>query len=80
MRNRHAKIESIMTAHPEKTLIKCPQCRKPTAWQENPFRPFCSERCQLVDLGRWADEDYRIAGPATEVVPDDNRSDSEEQF
>ena len=28
----------------------------------NPFRPFCSEKCRLVDLGRWAGEDYRIPG------------------
>jgi endogenous inhibitor of DNA gyrase (YacG/DUF329 family) len=31
-------------------------------WQGNPHRPFCSERCRLVDLGRWATESYRLAG------------------
>lgn len=32
-------------------------------WREsNPFRPFCSERCKLLDLGAWADESHRIAG------------------
>ena len=40
--------------------IKCPTCKTETTWEENPSRPFCSERCRLVDLGRWAFEDYRI--------------------
>jgi len=31
-------------------------------WEGNPFRPFCSERCRLIDLGRWASEEYRLAG------------------
>jgi hypothetical protein len=42
--------------------ITCPICKKKTAWKDNPFRPFCSERCRLIDLGKWASEDYRIAG------------------
>lgn len=41
--------------------IKCPQCGKPSVWSpENSFRPFCSERCKLIDLGTWANEEYRI--------------------
>lgn len=47
--------------------IKCPVCRKETAWQDNPFRPFCSERCRLIDLGRWAAEEYRIAGEKKDI-------------
>lgn len=50
-----------MTQEQKKT-IRCPQCRRQTAWQGNPDRPFCSERCRLIDLGAWAEEDYRIAG------------------
>ncbi|WP_444679342.1 DNA gyrase inhibitor YacG [Halomonas sp. E19] len=43
--------------------VACPQCRKKVAWSEqNPYRPFCSERCKLIDLGAWADESHRIAG------------------
>jgi len=38
----------------------CPICKKKTTWEENPHRPFCSERCRLMDLGKWASEDYRI--------------------
>lgn len=48
--------------------IKCPQCRKETAWEGNPSRPFCSERCKLIDLGAWANEEYRV--PA-EKKPDE---------
>ena len=29
-------------------------------WEDNPFRPFCSERCKLIDLGRWLGEQYRV--------------------
>ena len=42
--------------------IHCPQCRKPTPWEGNDHRPFCSERCRLIDLGSWSDESYRIFG------------------
>ncbi len=52
--------------------IKCPQCRQPVVWQDNPDRPFCSERCRLIDLGQWADESYRIKVPSQELSPDDN--------
>jgi len=39
----------------------CPFCKKESVWEGNPFRPFCSERCRLIDLGKWAAEEYRIA-------------------
>ena len=44
------------------TKTKCPQCGKPTVFEENPFRPFCSERCKMSDLGAWAEEAYFIPG------------------
>ncbi len=40
--------------------IKCPRCGKETSFQGNAFRPFCSERCKLVDLGNWISENYRV--------------------
>jgi endogenous inhibitor of DNA gyrase (YacG/DUF329 family) len=40
--------------------IKCPTCKRKTEWQNNPYRPFCSERCKLIDLGAWASEEYVI--------------------
>jgi len=42
--------------------IICPICKVETTWEENPSRPFCSERCRLIDLGKWASEDYRVEG------------------
>jgi endogenous inhibitor of DNA gyrase (YacG/DUF329 family) len=41
--------------------VNCPRCGKSVPWDEsNRFRPFCSERCKLIDLGQWAAESYRI--------------------
>jgi endogenous inhibitor of DNA gyrase (YacG/DUF329 family) len=52
--------------------IECPQCKKLTEWQDNPDRPFCSERCRLIDLGQWADESYRISGRSQDTLSDEN--------
>ncbi len=41
-------------------VIICPTCKKETTWENNEFRPFCSERCKLIDFGAWADEEYRV--------------------
>ncbi len=42
--------------------VTCPTCGKPAVYAaSNPARPFCSERCKLMDLGAWASESYRIA-------------------
>jgi len=40
--------------------IKCPYCKITTTWEENPNRPFCSERCKLIDLGKWASSEYVV--------------------
>ncbi|MDD3883969.1 MAG: DNA gyrase inhibitor YacG [Gallionella sp.] len=53
-------------------IVRCPQCGKEMLWDTtNRYRPFCSERCKLVDLGKWASEDYRIEQPE-QVFPDSN--------
>lgn len=44
--------------------MTCPLCRHLSVWEGNPWRPFCSERCQMTDLGAWATDQYRILGPA----------------
>ena len=41
-------------------IVKCPQCGKETEFTGNEFRPFCSERCKMLDFGAWADEEFRI--------------------
>lgn len=51
--------------------FKCPQCGKEAVWEGNPFRPFCSERCKMIDLGAWASEDYRISGEKKPVDEED---------
>lgn len=46
----------------KETKIACPTCQKMTIWStQNVSRPFCSERCKLIDLGEWAAESYAIA-------------------
>jgi endogenous inhibitor of DNA gyrase (YacG/DUF329 family) len=43
--------------------IFCPTCNKSNTWKlDNSFRPFCSHRCKLIDLGEWADEKHAIPG------------------
>jgi len=56
-------------------IIICPACRRKTTWEENPWRPFCSERCKLVDFGRWIAEEYKIAG---EEIKREDREEKEE--
>lgn len=42
-------------------VVPCPQCGKPVEWAlSSTWRPFCSERCKLIDFGAWAAEAYRI--------------------
>ena len=43
------------------TTVKCPTCQKEVLWsKESQFKPFCSERCKLIDLGDWASEKHAI--------------------
>ena len=44
-------------------IVPCPHCGKPVEWSTaSRWRPFCSERCKMIDLGAWASESYRIPG------------------
>ncbi|XLM23248.1 DNA gyrase inhibitor YacG, partial [Chromobacterium piscinae] len=46
-------------------IVACPTCRAEVRWEaQSRYRPFCSERCRLIDLGQWASENYRV--PAEE--------------
>ena len=61
-------------------IVPCPQCGKTVEWTPaSPFRPFCSERCKLIDLGAWASGAYRISGTEAsdpgEAAPDDRAGD-----
>ena len=55
--------------------VACPQCGAPVVWAPTAkFRPFCSERCKLIDLGAWASESYRI--PLAEERPSEAPADA----
>ena len=48
-----------MTSPPR--IVKCPQCGAPVTWTaESKWRPFCTERCKMLDFGAWASERYRV--------------------
>ena len=47
--------------------MKCPICHRPVTYEGNPYRPFCSERCKLLDFGALANEEYSV--PAEEAPP-----------
>ena len=58
--------------------VSCPRCAKPVRWgPESPFRPFCSERCKMIDLGAWASEEYRVAAKGNDEDPDARSAGSE---
>ncbi|TAK79233.1 MAG: DNA gyrase inhibitor YacG [Gammaproteobacteria bacterium] len=60
----------------QKKDIACPTCGKKNTWMpDNRFRPFCSERCKLIDLGDWASEKHRVAG---ELVKSEEDSDEDD--
>ncbi|MDO5686024.1 MAG: DNA gyrase inhibitor YacG [Neisseria sp.] len=55
-------------------IVSCPTCAQEVRWlPENRYRPFCSERCKLIDLGAWADERYTVAATEDEPLSDDIR-------
>ena len=51
-------------------IVKCPTCRREIDWTDSPFRPFCSERCRLIDLGAWLSEQRAI--PADQHAESDS--------
>jgi len=56
--------------------VACPRCGARAEWSSaNAFRPFCSERCKLIDFGAWATESYRI--PERGATDPSQRSDEE---
>jgi endogenous inhibitor of DNA gyrase (YacG/DUF329 family) len=52
-------------------VVACPACGKQVAWIEaSAWRPFCSERCKMIDLGDWAADRHVIPGSAAEMTED----------
>ena len=59
-------------------IVNCPQCGAKVEWTPAAkFRPFCSERCKLIDLGDWAAERYRV--PADEPPEEDRAQEPEDK-
>jgi len=50
--------------------VKCPTCRREIEWSSAPYRPFCSERCRLIDLGAWLSEQRAILAEAQAAESD----------
>lgn len=47
----------------ENARVPCPRCKKRGPWLDGPWKPFCSQRCRLIDLGSWLEGNYRISEP-----------------
>lgn len=56
--------------------VKCPTCKRGIDWSESPFRPFCSERCRLIDLGAWLAEKHSIPGEAVQHNAEQGKSEN----
>jgi endogenous inhibitor of DNA gyrase (YacG/DUF329 family) len=52
-------------------VVKCPHCGKEVEFIGNEFRPFCSERCKLIDFGAWADEEFAIPSETESLSEDE---------
>ncbi len=53
------------------TRMKCPNCGKQTEYSGNEYRPFCSERCKLLDFGAWADGVYTVPSESAVLTDED---------
>lgn len=61
----------------EPIKLNCPTCKKPVLWNDEfPYRPFCCDRCRLIDLGEWASENHKIAGDSLDL----NTEEKPEEF
>lgn len=53
-------------------IVRCPQCGSSAEYSpRNAFRPFCSERCRLIDLGDWAEGKYAVPAKPEEMTPEE---------
>ena len=52
-------------------MVKCPRCGSECEYEDNEYRPFCSERCKLLDFGAWADEQYALPTESAELTEQD---------
>ena len=56
-------------------IVICPRCGAEHRWDtNNRFRPFCSERCKMIDLGKWANEEYRVEQREQDLPESDHQA------
>ena len=55
-------------------VVKCPHCGRETEFAGNEHRPFCSERCKLLDFGAWVDEEYNLPSESAALSEEDIRA------
>lgn len=61
-------------------IVSCPTCNRTVEWSEaSPWRPFCSERCKLIDLGAWATEKHVIPDDGSAELAEDESLDGDER-
>lgn len=53
----------------KKLQVVCPTCKKKFDYYTSDFRPFCSEKCRLIDLGQWLNESYTV--PVEKLTPEE---------
>lgn len=59
--------------------VRCPACGRPVEWsQRSHYRPFCSQRCKLIDLGAWLDGSHRIPGSELDEDSPDSPGDEDD--
>lgn len=58
----------------KKIKVDCPHCQKNFEYYSSESRPFCSDKCKMIDMGGWLNESYAIAGPSHSVYIEDPES------
>lgn len=52
-------------------IVSCPQCKKKFDYYSSEFRPFCNEKCKMIDLGHWLSESYGVPVPENQLSPEE---------
>jgi endogenous inhibitor of DNA gyrase (YacG/DUF329 family) len=73
VREAKARPAAALKIRAREVFVICPTCKRtlPTSPERNAFRPFCSDRCRLADLGAWLDGAHRISSPLSEDDSDE---------
>jgi len=71
VRTLFSEPDPTMDSQAKPRIVRCPQCGGDSIFApSNSWRPFCSHRCRQIDLGAWANEEFRVA--ASPPVEDDS--------